>query len=233
MWNDPNLWNALEKNTHYYGNGNYKVSPKGYVYTPQNWKHYYDQFTYSMESNFPKMHQSEFKDLNSELSRKFSKLDDILDVYQPEEKQNILKGLTPRDLHWHHVWVGKDEGLQLYLKELEERSDNLIKKIIALIRAPLDIIFVFGEHSIIEKVKTLIESFYSIKDKRSKDMLITIIYKKYLPILFRISHRLLDEQLDKYDQRDVIEVMEQERRKRQALEESSWVPRDGGPYDKW
>jgi len=139
MWNDPNLWNALEKNTHYYGNGNYSVSTKGYVYNPQNWKDYYDQFTYPIESNFGKRHKSEFDDLIYELRRKFDKLNDVLDIYQPEQKQDILKGLTPRDLIWHHVWGGSDEGLQSYLTELSERSDNFIKKIINLIRAPLDI----------------------------------------------------------------------------------------------
>lgn len=232
MLSDPNLWNALEKNTHYYGNGNYLVSPDGY-YNPRHWKDYYDQFTWSMESNFTKKHGSEFKDLEFELSQKFSKLDNILDIYEPEEKHNILKGLTPRDLHWNHVWAGDDEGLQLYLKELEERSDNFIKKIISLIRAPLDIVFVFGNHAIIDEVKTLIKNFHSIPDRRSKDMLITIIYKKYLPILYSIAHRLLHEQIQRYDQQDSTQVMEYERRKRQARGQPSWVPRDDGPYDKW
>ena len=233
MWSDPNLWNALSQNTHYYGNGNYKVSPNGYVYYPQNWKDYYDQFTYPTESNFGKRRESEFDELNYELRRKFDKLNDVLDIYQPEQKQDILKGLTPRDLIWHHVWVGSDEGLQSYLTELEKRSDKFIKKIINLIRAPLDIIFVFGEHAIIQEVKTLIENFHSISDKKYKDMLITIIYKKYLSILFSISHQLLDEQIERYDKRDLEQVIHHEHRKRQARNESSWVPRDGGPYNEW
>ena len=157
-----------------------------------------------------------------------------MDIYQPEEKQDILKGLTPRDWIWHHDWVGSDEGLQSYLTELLERSDNFIKKIINLIRAPLDIIFVFGEHAIIQEVKKLIENFHSISDGlKSKDMLITIIHKKYLSILFSISHQLLDEQIERYDKCDLEQVMHHEHRKRQARYDSLWIPRDGGPYNEW
>ena len=232
MFGDNTLWDALKTNGNYYGNGNYMVSPEEYrLRGDGNWRDYFDQFTWPMEPVLRKKYKRQYDDLKFDVSYKFEKLERVLDIYQPDMKESVLKGLTGRNLIWDHIWVGGDERLGAYVKELEERSDNFIRTIIDYIRAPLDIIYVLGEdHRIIEDVKHLFETFYSLENRKRKEMLVTIIYKKYLPLLFKISHSILDQAIKQYDEEDSAKEWDFYHRSKKPKCEDIWIPRDDGKF---